>query len=326
MLKSLELFPNYAIYHDIISGVTIEVPPAVSELISIVNNRVVPSSQIRDGPFSPGTLVTVDGIEGTIVRENEIQRSDVSARIYQPKQIVSGTNYNKEYSIETQERPVFVQGKISNIGWSHSYIVILGSDNLIRNFQLLAKVRYSGVPFSVDSIRFLEETSQKKYLWNKPLKITTEVTLPLDGFQNQSVRRVYFLKLEQQAQPQYGYSFDLSQTYPPGPVRVLDSELQVLGESMLEVHESWILLRVAREPNLQADLILKEDSRGLTFTLQIDSRFTTSVDLILEKEISKRVVKTDPIASTRIPGRLLWNLQIVPGRNSILGNITYDNR
>ena len=352
MSTTLELFPNHAVYSKTVLSPSelIDMPQGISEVIAIANDRLIPVS-LQKGPFMKGDIVTVDGVKGEIsdIQNNYVRliAEKMQVQINNPKQVVSHSDsVSKQYKVATIQGPVTLIGTLNGISWTPSYLVTIAELNHIKSFELMGHITSDQDLFTATKAIFHVESVlkapsrragmmmaaseeptkpdfQKKYMYNK-LNIDNEMSLPLDGFADLYIPRVYFQTLQEKVRPVYGYAFDGQHSFPEAPVTILSKDLEILGKSQLEVSGTRVFLKVAPEENLATDLIIQEDDHGLNFHLSVTSAFNKEVDLILEHHPYRQVERTDPLASYAFAGKLFWSMKVPPNTtSSYQGSIIY---
>jgi hypothetical protein len=292
-------------------------------------------------------------------------------RVYNPDNIQSFGNYTKRYRLNKNHGVnAIVAGILPQLWWTPTYTVILGEDpNLILKLLFTAQVRAiqnestAFYPFEVDHLVFntqpvLQQANRrepmfqrmkanaqngsfqpdlidlgidKTYSWNKPATITSELSFPLHEIDNIKSPRVYFLPLENNAKPLYGYSFDVNEYIPTGPARIHSNDFSFKGLSTLESIGKRVNLKVGLENKLLANTTVEtrslpsqneqQNRQEMTFHSIVQSNFKRPVTLIAEMDIFGTLISSDPIINDRLGNKLIWYYQIQPGSNEISGTV-----
>ena len=182
------------------------------------------------------------------------------------------------------------------------------------------------------------------YKIDGPITISPEMSFPLDSWSNLKTKRIYFLKVQSNSKPLYGYDFEVPNFIPSGSVRVQDAELNFVGMTTLEVIGKRVFLKVGTEENLFATTIVetrsvdvivngeseeeseeswdkegektKERQDITNFGVSVFSKFAQPVMLILELDFYGALLEARPKQpDERLPGKLLWKFTIKPGKN-----------
>jgi len=171
----------------------------------------------------------------------------------------------------------------------------------------------------------------KTYSWTKPTTITSEISFPLHEIDNIKSPRVYFLPLENNAKPLYGYSFDVNEYIPTGPARIHSNDFSFKGLSTLESIGKRVNLKVGLENKLLANTTVetrslpseneRQNRQEMTFHSIVQSNFKRPVTLIAEMYIFGTLISSDPEINDRLGNKLIWYYQIQPGSNEISGTV-----
>lgn len=351
MAVRLEVFPNLSVYqlqtHESVVSLPIDITQVTAFSKQELSFESIPISLVKSSPFTIGQTVTVkseDNVDKTgllVALTDEyldlfsnINGQNSTIRIYNPKEVVTNGNYSHDYYLQNDTGTV-VTGILKNVYWKPSYTCIINSETqFIQNFMLLAQVKSSGPPFTVNQLIFntrevlfqqraasamLADQAQENiaventYYFDEETIVQPRMSLPLAEYDQTNTPRVYFLQINKDAVVEYGYILTLSTQTPPGMVTIYDNTLAVMGISQLQVYGTTAILKVAPEKDILTTITLDNAKESIHFDVNVISHMHTRVQLILQLPIYKQVIESRPAFDARLPGMLLWYLEIEPG-------------
>ena len=261
---------------------------------------------------------------------------------------IRGVTWTPGYTVILSSDPDLIQ-KFIFTGEIRSEAHPFGVDEILLNTRpLLASrrdiVHYeSAAPMmamraaSVEQPEELDLGIKSTYRIPNTGRLLPEMSFPLEELDQIQSPRLYFIRVEEGVKPLYGYSFTVPFNLPPGTAKVYNQNFELQGLNRLEILGRRVILKIGLEENLVADVIVERsrseietgpETRRETryrettdYSISILSQFEYPVPVVVELPIQGTLVRAQPNPQERLPGRLVWNYQIVPGDNNITGQV-----
>jgi len=353
----LEIFPNLAVYQVHTKESQVELPVAIQNVTAFTSTlKSVPIILVKNQPFSKGQRITVNGEEGILIGFNhdsvdiirDVNEDDKIIRIHRPKRSVVSGSYSKQYQLQT-DKPSLVTGFLPDVRWMPQYNAIINkTTSELQKITLVAQVQANNSPFHVDQIIFntrpvIAELHQERalaftdastttelgvdtqYFLNESLTVQEEMSFPLASYDRLQIPQKYFLTLQEGASPEYGYILSLETQIPKGIATIYNDDLSVLGRSPLQIYGDTIIMKVAPAEDLLSTTIIERSQTQIQFQTRITSNMNNQIQMILELPVFDSIQEIIPPTTCRLPGLVLWSVQVNPGQNFFEGRVTFSD-